>query len=274
MRDLNGKLVLVTGAASGIGRETAKALAREKARLILCDVNEAGLAEIAGEVTGISECVLSKVVDVSDREGMRTFAEEVHAAHGPLDVLVNNAGVGISSSVLTTTLEDWDWVIDINLKGVVHGLHFFLPPMVERGTGGHVVNVASLAGYFVSTGLTAYLTTKFGIFGLSEAAREDLREFDIGVSTICPGVIKTGIVSSSRFRGFDNPDEIRDHIAQHYVKRNYGPDRVANAIVTAIRKNKGIVPVSPESWMFYYINRLCVPLSRRLGRAVKDKMVK
>jgi len=271
---IRGKLALVTGAASGIGRETAKALAREGAKLILCDVNAEGLGEIEGEINGLSSCVLARVVDVSDPAAMRAFADEVHAAHGALDILVNNAGVGISSSVLSTTLEDWDWVIAINLKGVVHGLHFFLPPMVDRGQGGHVVNVSSMAGYFVATGLTAYLATKFGVFGLSEATREDLRGTGIGVSTICPGVIRTGIVGASRFRGVDNADAVRAHIDQEYRKRDYGPERVAAAIVKAIRHNRKIVPVSPEAWLAYYLTRFNVPLSRWLAGKVTEKMLK
>jgi len=274
MRDIKGKLALVTGAASGIGRETAKELARGGARVIVCDVNEAGLKEVESEVNEISECVMSRLVDVGDMDAMREFAKEVHAAHGALDILVNNAGVGIASSVLTTTLEDWDWVIRINLKGVIHGLHFFLPPMVERGSGGHVVNVSSMAGYFVSEGLSAYLATKFGVFGLSEATREDLRGTGIGVSTICPGIVKTGIVGASRFRGYDNPDEMRDHVVQHYNERNYGPELVGRAIVDAIRKNRKIVPVSPEAWFAYYLNRFHVGLSRWFGNMVKSRMVR
>lgn len=272
MWDLNGKLALVTGAGSGIGRETAKALAASGARLILCDVNEAALAGVAEELG--AACVLSRVVDVSKVEAMRAFADEVHAAHGALDILVNNAGVGISSSVLNTTLEDWDWVIGINLKGVVHGLHFFLPPMVARGTRAHVVNVSSLAGYFVGPGLSAYLTTKFAVFGLSEVTREDLRGTPIGVSTICPGIIKTNIVSASRYRGVDDEQGMSRHIDMVYRKRNYGPERVAAAVVKAIRLNRKIVPVSPESWALYYLTRFSVPLSRWVGVQMVKNMLK
>lgn len=271
MWDLRDKLALVTGAGSGIGRETARALAAKGARVIICDVNDAALADVSSELG--AQCLLAERVDVSDREAMRAFAGNVHAAHGPLDILINNAGVGISSSVLNTTLEDWDWVIDINLKGVVHGLHFFLPPMVERGQRGHVVNVASLAGYFVSTGLSAYLTTKFAVFGLSEATREDLRGTGIGVSTVCPGVIKTNIVATSRYRGVEDTQAMSAHVDATYKKRNYGPERVAAAIVKAIEHNRNIVPVSPESWLLYYVTRLNVPLSRWVGRLMIKGMM-
>ncbi len=272
MWDLTGKLALVTGAGSGIGRETAKALAQAGARLIVCDVNEAGLNGVAEEIG--SACVMRRIVDVSDPAAMREFAAAVHAEHGPLDVLINNAGVGISSSVLNTTLEDWDWVIGINLKGVVHGLHFFLPAMVERGQRAHVVNVSSLAGYFVGSGLSAYLTTKFAVFGLSEVTREDLRGTKVGVSTICPGIIKTNIVSSSRYRGFDDSTKMSRQIDMVYKKRNYGPERVAAAIVKAIQRNRKIVPVSPESWFLYYLTRFNVPFSRWIGVQLVQNMTK
>lgn len=272
MWDIQGKLALVTGAGSGIGRETAKALARAGARLIVCDVNEAGLAGIAGELG--QACVMSRAVDVSQAQAMEALAKDVHAEFGPLDILVNNAGVGISSSVLNTTLEDWDWVIGINVKGVVHGLHFFLPPMVARGQRAHVVNVSSLAGYFVGSGLSAYLTTKFAVFGLSEVTREDLRGTGIGVSTICPGIIKTNIVSSSRYRGFDDSTAMSRQIDTAYKKRNYGPERVAAAILKAIQHNRKIVPVSPESWALYYLTRFNVPFSRWIGVQIVKNMTK
>lgn len=272
MWDIHGKLALVTGAASGIGRATAKALAAKGARVIVCDVNEPGLAEIAGELG--RSCVFAELVDVSDEEAMRSLADKVHSQHGPLDILVNNAGVGISSSVLNTTLEDWDWVININLKGVVHGLHFFLPKMVERNTRAHVVNVSSLAGFFVCSGLSAYLATKFAVFGLSEVTREDLRGTPIGVSTICPGIIKTNITLSTRYRGVDDVDAVKKQIDAAYVKRNFGPERVAAAIVKGIQKNRKIIPVSPEAWFLYYINRFNVPLSRWIGDQIVKGMMK
>jgi len=264
MRDLNGKLTLVTGAASGIGRETAKQLAQAGARLILCDVNEDGLRAIEAEVNGISECVLASIVDVSDTEAMRAFADEVHANHGTLDILVNNAGVGISSSIINTTLDDWDWVLGINLKGVIHGLQFFVPPMVERGSG-HVVNVASIVCFFVGVGATAYITSKFAVFGMYEATREDLAGTGVNVSTICPGFTNTGFISNSRMRGYeDDPDKIT-RVDETYAKLSHGPALIARAIVKSIRKRKKIVPVSPEAWFLYYLTRISPWASRRFG---------
>ena len=172
---LSGKVVLVTGAGSGIGRETALAFARRGADLVVCDVNETASARTADDIRALGRKAASHFVDVADRGRMRAFADAVHAEVEAVDVLVNNAGVGLGAAFLDTTLEDWDWIIGINLCGIVHGCHFFVPKMVARGRGGHVVNVASAAGYLASEALSAYSTTKFAVVGLSEALRDELK---------------------------------------------------------------------------------------------------
>src|SRR4051812_37297765 len=161
--DLTGKTVLVTGAGSGIGRETALLSARRGADVVICDVNAEGLAETESRARAAGPDVIAREVDVSDREQMRGFAEEVNGSKGAVDLLVNNAGVGLGAGLLESELEDWDWIVSINVMGVVHGCHFFLPAMVERGRGGHVVNIASAAGFFATPSLVAYTATKFGV---------------------------------------------------------------------------------------------------------------
>src|SRR5437867_2012388 len=127
--ELSGKTVLVTGAASGIGKETALAFARRGANLVICDVSETGLAETEGQVRGLGRDVLVRCVDVASREAMREFADTVHQRVEAIDILMNNAGVGLGGGFLDTTLDDWDWIIGINLLGVVHGCHCFIPKM-------------------------------------------------------------------------------------------------------------------------------------------------
>jgi NAD(P)-dependent dehydrogenase (short-subunit alcohol dehydrogenase family) len=139
--NLRGSTVLVTGAGSGIGRELALLAARRGADLVICDVDEPGLAEVETAVRDLGGRVLARRVDVASRDQMRDFAEAVQAEAGPVDLLVNNAGVGLGAGFLDTELEDWDWVLAVNVLGVVHGCHFFVPTMVERGAGGHVVNL-------------------------------------------------------------------------------------------------------------------------------------
>ena len=140
---------------------------------------------------------------------MRDFAEAVHREAGPVDLLVNNAGVGLAAGFLDTELEDWDWIVAINVMGVVHGCHFFVPRMVERGMGGHVANLSSMAGFHASPALLAYTATKFAVLGLSEALREELRPHGIGVTAICPGIINTPITTNASARRGDRPEGAR-----------------------------------------------------------------
>src|SRR5687767_3645691 len=141
------KAVLVTGAAGGIGRATALTFASLGARLFLCDVNQQALEETADLVRGHGKPVRADKVDVSSRDAMRAYAELVHQEVEAIQILVNNAGVGVNGTFLDTTLEDWDFIVGTNLWGVIHGCHFFVPPMVRRNRGGHVVNIASAAGF-------------------------------------------------------------------------------------------------------------------------------
>ena len=273
MRDLNGRVALVTGAASGIGRETALLLARQGMTLVLCDINPDALETIRAEVDAISSCIVAEVVDVSQREAMAAFAETVHAQVPAVDVLINNAGVGLAADALSTELDDWDWILSINLYGVIHGCHYFIPPMVARGQGGHVVNIASMLGYFPSPNVIGYAAAKFGVFGMSQCLRMDLEPHGIGVSVVCPGIVKTGIIGASRIRGREDAEKTRAHVDGQYVKRNYGPDRVAKGILKAIQRNKAVQPVSPEAWLAYLVTRLSPALGRLLSKATAKQML-
>ncbi len=187
VRNLDGRTVLVTGAASGIGRATALACGRRGASLVLCDVNEAGLADTASQLRALGRAVLTRRVDVSKEGEMREFADVVHGEREAVDLLINNAGVGLGAGFLDTSLEDWEWILGINLRGVILGCHFFIPKMVARGRGGHVVNVSSMAALAPSETLSAYSTTKCAVLGLSEALADELGRHGIGVTAVCPG---------------------------------------------------------------------------------------
>jgi NAD(P)-dependent dehydrogenase (short-subunit alcohol dehydrogenase family) len=265
--DLSGRTVLVTGAGSGIGRETALLSARRGARLVISDVNAAGLEETADAIRALGREVLAERVDVADREQMRAHAASVHEQLGPVDLLVNNAGVGLAGTFLDTPLEDWDWVVQINLMGVVHGCHFFVPPMAERGSG-HVVNVSSMAGYNASPTLPAYSATKFAVLGLSEALREELKPTGVGVTAICPGLINTPITRNTRMRG-EAADQ-RDKAIKLYERRNYTPARVAENILTAVQRGRVVAPVSPEAWFGYGLKRLSPRLAGWLAGKTAD----
>ncbi len=263
---LDGKLALVTGAGSGIGRATALLCAQRGASLAICDVDEAGLAKTESEAQRIGVEVLARTVDVADRGQMQAFAAVVHDRVAAVDLLVNNAGVGLGASFLETPLEDWDWIVPINVMGVVHGCHLFVPAMVERGQGGHVVNLSSAAGYFANPSLAAYSATKFAVLGISEALRVELRPHRIGVSAICPGLINTPITRNSRLRGAAEGQ--RERIVALYQRRNYTPDRVAGRILRAVQLNRAVMPVSAEAWVMWWLARFAPPLARGVARGI------
>lgn len=275
IRDLKDKNIVITGAASGIGRSVAEALAREGARLHLCDRDEDGLRDASD---AIGRAVVTRAtVDVSKREDVERFANITHDACGgsAVDVLINNAGVGLSGGILDTTLDDWEWVLSVNLWGVIHGCHYFVPRMVsEAKRGAHVVNVASALGLFAAPNILGYSTSKFAVVGLSESIRAELEPHGIGVTTICPGIIDTNIVRTTRYKQGD-ADAARTRVMAMYKRRAYSPDKVAEAIVRSIKSRKGVVPVSPEAWVAYWLKRfapsLALPLSRRLSRQALSK---
>jgi NAD(P)-dependent dehydrogenase (short-subunit alcohol dehydrogenase family) len=268
---LGGKWALVTGAASGIGRATALAFARRGADLIVCDVNAESLAETERAAVTLGRRVLSRRVDVASVDEMRSFAEWVHHEIEAVDVLMNNAGVGLGASTLHTSLEDWRWIIGVNLWGVIYGCHFFVPPMVRRGRGGHVVNVSSAAGYVATEPLAAYSTTKFAVLGLSEALRQELRPHRIGVTTVCPGLINTPITETSPLRGPEATPEMRAYMIDVYRRRNYPPERVAEGILKAIARDRGVAPISPEAWMMYLLKRLSPGLTGWINRRMAER---
>ncbi|WP_327274093.1 SDR family oxidoreductase [Streptomyces sp. NBC_01224] len=245
-----GQLVLVTGAAGGIGRATAFAFAEAGARVVAVDRDAEGAARTAEMARLIgSPAAWGEAVDVSDEQAMEKLAEKVATEYGIVDVLVNNAGIGLSGSFLETTSEDWKNVLDVNLWGVIHGCRIFGKQMAERGQGGHIVNTASAAAYQPSRALPAYSTSKAAVLMLSECLRAELADRSIGVSAICPGIVNTNITATTHFAGADAAEEkrLQKRTSRLYGLRNYPPERVADAILKAVVRNQAVVPVTPEA---------------------------
>ncbi|MEU1021189.1 SDR family oxidoreductase [Streptomyces sp. NPDC005904] len=265
----SGRLVLVTGAGSGIGRATAFAFAEAGARVVAVDRDEESAARTAelSRLIGAPEA-WGETVDVCDEQAMEKLAEKVAREYGVVDVLVNNAGIGLSGSFLDTSAEDWKKVLDVNLWGVIHGCRLFGKHMAERGQGGHIVNTASAAAYQPSKALPAYSTSKAAVLMLSECLRAELAGKDIGVSAICPGFVNTNITSTARFVGVDAGEEKRrqKRTARLYGLRNYPPEKVADAILRAVVKNQAVVPVTPEARGAHLMSRFTPRALRAMAR--------
>ncbi|MDT5013197.1 MAG: hypothetical protein QOH57_4814 [Mycobacterium sp.] len=263
-------LVSITGAGSGIGRETAIAFAREGAEIVVSDIDEATVKETAAQIVARGGVAHAYVLDVSDADAVETFAEQVCAEHGLPDIVVNNAGIGQAGGFLDTPAEQFDRVLDINLGGVVNGCRAFGQRLVDRGTGGHIVNVASMAAYAPLQSLSAYCTSKAATYMFSDCLRAELDAADVGLTTICPGVINTNMISNTRFDtridSSEHVDGRRGQLDKMFSLRRYGPDKVANAIVSAVKKNKPIRPVTFEAYALYGVSRVLPQALRSTAR--------
>jgi NAD(P)-dependent dehydrogenase (short-subunit alcohol dehydrogenase family) len=203
MRDVTGKTALVTGAASGIGLGIAKALARAGANIVLADLRPDALPAAKAEIEALGGRVETVTVDVSDADSVQAAGEAALAAFGALHIAVNNAGVAMHGSPLEdVTPQEWDWVIGVNIKGVINGIRTFVPMIRSHGQGGHVVNTGSVSSLFVRDGRNqgAYAMTKYAVLALSEALEQELQGTGIGVSVLCPGGVKTAIFDSAAHR--------------------------------------------------------------------------
>ncbi|MCG8609470.1 MAG: SDR family NAD(P)-dependent oxidoreductase [Pseudomonadales bacterium] len=262
-----GKVVLITGAGSGIGRETAVAFARHKAHIVMVDLTLPGMVETGNLIESAGGSHEAYTCDVSSREAMAELADKVHERHSALDVLINNAGIGSAGRFLETSLDTWEKVLDVNVLGVVHGCHFFAPQMVAHGNQGSIVNIASAAAFAAAKEMPIYAASKFAVFGFTESLRAEMSDYGIHVATICPGLINTPIVSNTVFEGaMSTGNKAREKAMALYERRNYPPEKVAEAILAAVVKRKSVVPVSPEAWALYYGKRFVPGLMERFGR--------
>lgn len=264
-------LVAVTGAGSGIGRETAFAFARKGAEVVVSDIDEAAAKETAAEIAARGGVAHAYVLDVSDGDAVEAFAERVSAEHGVPDIVVNNAGIGQAGAFLDTPAEQFGRVLDVNFGGVVNGCRSFGRRLVDRGTGGHIVNVASMAAYTPLQSLSAYCSSKAATFMFSDCLRAELDAAGVGLTTICPGVINTNIINTTSFhaptgRGEEHVEGRHGQLKRAFALRHYGPEKVAAAITSSVAKNKPIRPVAPEAYAMYGLSRLAPQALRSTAR--------
>jgi NAD(P)-dependent dehydrogenase (short-subunit alcohol dehydrogenase family) len=245
---LRGAKALVTGSGAGIGRVTALALAREGAHLLVTDIDRSAAEKVVAEIAEIGGTAEAHVLDVTDGEAVSALADQV----GPLDVVVANAGVGMTGRLGDMSLDDWRWIRSVNLDGVVHTCHAFGPPMVQRGRG-QVVIVSSGLAYTPRATEPAYCTTKAGALELAQCLRADWGRSGVGVSAVCPGIINTGILDRTRFVGVSDDEQAR---ARKVFTRGHRPETVARDVVKAIRHDKALVTPGFESRVGWWFHRL------------------
>lgn len=239
MRDLKNKVAAITGAASGIGRGLAEALAKEGAELALSDIDEAGLDETRSRVAAVSPRVTTRVVDVADRGAVESWADEVAGRHERVNLIFNNAGVALSSAIVDMTYDDLEWLMGVNFWGVVHGTKSFLPHLLAARDG-HVINVSSIFGIIAVPGQAAYHAAKFAVRGYTECLREELDIMDAGVSatSVHPGGIKTNIARAARMSGSTLGDVSADEAAEQFDRAaRTTPDQAAAEILDGVRSN-------------------------------------
>jgi len=260
--ELEGASALITGAGSGIGRAIALELARKGSRVVAVDLHPDTAEKTAIACGEVGPDAVGFACDVADLDAMHTLAGQVADQVGPIDVLVNNAGVGMSGRFGEMGIDDWRWIRSVNLDGVVHGCMAFGPAMVERGHG-HVVNISSGLGYTMRATEPAYVTTKAAVLALSRCLRADWVDSGVGVSAVCPGVINTPIIESARFLGDQAETAERMRTA---FRRGHPAELVARDVVVAIRKDKAVVPVGWEAKLGWWAQRL-LPLTAQQGIA-------
>lgn len=247
---LNGARVVITGAGSGIGRATALRFAKLGASDVLClDIHQDTADSTAQACRDLGASALGLACDVSDAQSLQELADMIEAERGAVDVLVNNAGVGSGGPFLEQSVEDWDWLMGINLHGVSYGCRAFGAAMVQRGHG-HVVNVASGAAYMMSRSAAAYCSSKAAVVAFSRCLRADWLDAKVGVSVVCPGVINTPLYTTNT-RMYGRTQAQLDKTANIFTQFGRSPDTVAKAIELAIKKNIELVPVGIESSVLY-----------------------
>ena len=260
MQELHGKTAVITGAGDGMGRAIALAFARHGMHIVAADIDEARLTSVGNELRALGVEVLLQRTDVADPEQVRLLCDASYDRFKHVHLLVNNAGVvgSLSTRLRDIDLRAWDWVLDINLKGVVYGLHYFLPRMLDGGEPGHIVNTASMAGLSSGLGGGAYTASKHAVVAISRTLKAETEGSQIGVSVLCPSFVNTNLVHNTKTLVAGRNDMPSDPRAagidvgamarlQDYVAAGIQPEQVAEMVVDSVRCNRFYILTHPES---------------------------
>ena len=281
INSLEPRLVVVTGAGSGIGRATAIRFAKIGAHVVVSDINLDLAEATAAMIKGAGRRASTAQLDVADPDAWEAFARDVHADYGVPDVVVNNAGILVSGPFLKLSAADWDKQLSVNLMGVVYGCRVFGAQMAERGKGGHIVNIASAAAFTPTPVMAPYSVSKAGVKMLSECLRLEFRQYGIGVSAICPGVINTHIGDRAVTVGVDPALVAQAKLLTRQLQAlaeilpfsPMSPDLVARAVVRAVSYDLAVVPVRAEAWLGYVMHRVAPGINRRMTQPFSFDLV-
>jgi NAD(P)-dependent dehydrogenase (short-subunit alcohol dehydrogenase family) len=262
VRELRDRVAVVTGAASGIGRALAEAFAREGMKVVVADVDAAALAALERSLAGSGAAALAVPTDVARADAVDALAERTLEAYGAVHVVCNNAGVFAAGPSWQAPLSDWEWVLGVNLWGVVHGIRSFVPILLEQNAPGHVVNTASMAALTSMPLTAAYTASKHAVLALSETLYHELRGrgAPIGVSALCPEAVATGIGRSDRVRPphlrrkageAEGPEFARvEEGIRGAVAQGTPPDAIAARVLRAIREDRFyVLPEGDGGWL-------------------------
>ena len=266
MKNLKGKNAVITGSASGIGKATALEMAREGMNVVIADINEAGIQETVTQAKNLGVKAVAKKTDVSSKEQVKDLVDFAIKEFGGIDIMMNNAGVGVISEMRDLGLEDdWEWIVGINFWGTVYGCHYVLPHMIQRGSG-HIVNVASAAGIFTTPGGAPYCATKFAVVGMSEVLRSEVARLGIGVTCVCPAFVKTSIAEGTRTSGLKEMD-----LSKAYNYWGQMPEKTAVKILKGVKKNKRLLLPTIDAKIFYFLKRFFPGLSAAISLLAAKK---
>ncbi len=270
MNPFEGRVALVTGAASGIGAALAVALHAAGAKVVLADIDGEGARRQAMAIGADADTAVT--LDVTDRSLFASVVTATVERHGRIDYLFNNAGIAIVGNTLAMEGNDWDRLLDVNIRGVVHGVEAVYPLMVKQqllgGWRGHIVNTASISGLIPAPGFTAYAMTKHAVVGLSLSLREEARRYGVRVSAICPSVIGTPMAEHAQLLGDSVP--VKDKV-QGFV-RLPGADYCARKALKGVRRNRALIPVTPAAHIGWRLYRLWPGLLRPVTRRLADTL--
>ena len=255
---LDGRLVVVTGAASGIGRATALRAAKRGARVAITDVDQTQLDDVARELG--ASLVVASAFDITDIDAVRGYAEQVHARGGSADVVANVAGIATWGAVERLTHEQWRRTIDVDLMGPIHMIEAFVPEMIRAGRGGQIVNVSSAAGLLGLPWHAPYSAAKFGLRGVSEVLRFDLQRHDIGVTLVCPGGVDTPIQQTVDVAGVDHEALASSPFRKRFARHAKSAEQAADSILDGVVRNRFLVYTSQDIRALYLLERLAPPL--------------